>query len=280
MASLCIHDLVSYLESFAPLQLAEDWDNVGLLLGERKSELNTALTCLTITPEVVEEAIQGKVDLIISHHPMPFRPLKKITGDSVTGTMILQLVRNGVSVYSPHTSFDSTARGINQLIAERLELEDIQPLLPIDGWTDSTASEPQAEAPGPIYGVGRCGNLSGRVSCRELTKRLGDQFQLTTIKFCGSIEDYGSRVGIACGSAGQFISDAKRHGCDVFITGETSFHTCLEAQAIGISMFLLGHFGSERFAVEVLAEHLSAEFPQLSIKASTQESDPVQYFSF
>ena len=279
-----LQDIIAFLESFAPIGLAEEWDNVGLLLGNRRAEIHRGLTCLTITPEVVAEAIEKEAGLLVSHHPLPFHPVKKITNATVTGRMILELIRNDIAVYSPHTAFDSTDRGINQMIAERLRLKQIQPLQLIPGWStpdSESVVESGDEMSGGkndmIYGVGRFGKLEPAITCRDLGRILSDSFQLPTIKFCGDLDSPARQVGIACGAAGQFLSDSLAVGCDVFITGETNFHTCLEALANHSGLFLLGHYGSERFAVELLAEHLAQQFPKLVIEASETEQDPVQY---
>ena len=116
------------MDQFAPTRLAEDWDNVGLLVGDRHAPVRRVMTCLTVTPESVLEAIDEKADLIVTHHPLPFRPIKKLTTDSVSARMIWQLARAGISIYSPHTGFDSAQQGINFSLATRLGLQSIQPL--------------------------------------------------------------------------------------------------------------------------------------------------------
>ncbi len=109
------------LSRHAPLSLAESWDNVGLLLGDRSSEVSKLMTCLTVTPSVVEEAVEQGVDLVVTHHPIPFRPLSRVTCDSITGALLWRLIGAGVAVYSAHTAFDSAEQGINQrhLIKDR-----------------------------------------------------------------------------------------------------------------------------------------------------------------
>ncbi|MEE2642169.1 MAG: Nif3-like dinuclear metal center hexameric protein [Planctomycetota bacterium] len=268
MASTPLASVIGFLESFAPLKLAEEWDNVGLLLGDRSQKTDTIMTCLTVTPGVVGEAIEQGAGLIVSHHPLPFKPLKKITADSSTGRMVLELCKNGIALFSPHTAFDSTADGINQSLADRIGLGDVLPIREIDSFPTT--------GDGPVYGVGRFGSLESR-SCRELCRELKGLFNLPLVKFCGDLDSQVSRIAIACGSAGQFLPDAARAGCDGLITGETNYHTCLEALAAGVSLFLLGHYGSERFAVEMLAQRLQQEFPGLSIRASQQDRDPLQY---
>lgn len=120
--------VVDYLDRFAPRDLAADWDNVGLLLGERSAAVERIMTCLTVTPESAAEAIEIRANLIVTHHPIFFRGIKRLTADTPEGRMLLGLARAGVAVYSPHTAFDNTRGGINELLARRLALSDVVPL--------------------------------------------------------------------------------------------------------------------------------------------------------
>src|SRR5262249_54160335 len=120
--------IVHYLEQFAPRELAAAWDNVGLLLGERTAAVRRVMTCLTVTPESAAEAVESEVQLIVSHHPILFRAVKRLTADNPEGRMLLALMQGGVAVYSPHTAFDNTAGGINDTLARRLGLTDVTPL--------------------------------------------------------------------------------------------------------------------------------------------------------
>jgi dinuclear metal center YbgI/SA1388 family protein len=130
---LTIADMIDYLEQFAPTSLAADWDNVGLLLGDRSGPVERVMTCLTVTPETAAEAIESAAQLIVTHHPILFRPVKKLTTASPEGRTVLALVRAGISVYCPHTAFDNTHGGINDLLARRLGLTDLTPLRPREG---------------------------------------------------------------------------------------------------------------------------------------------------
>jgi dinuclear metal center YbgI/SA1388 family protein len=125
--------IVDYLNRFAPAHLAADWDNVGLLLGDRSASVERVMTCLTVTPEVVQEAVQANVQLIVTHHPILFRPIQRLTTDTPEGRMLLSLIQAGVAVYSPHTAFDNTAGGINESLARRLGLIEMVPLRPREG---------------------------------------------------------------------------------------------------------------------------------------------------
>jgi dinuclear metal center YbgI/SA1388 family protein len=120
--------ILEHLEEFAPLDLAAEWDNVGLLLGDRGAPIQRIMTCLTVTPESAGEAVDENAQLIVTHHPILFRPIQRITSATPEGRMLLALARAGVAVYSPHTAFDNAAGGINNLLAERLGLIEVTAL--------------------------------------------------------------------------------------------------------------------------------------------------------
>ena len=262
MSNTTLENVCGYLHQFAPLKLAEEWDNVGLLVGDRKSKLNKVMTCLTITPESLAEAIRENVDLIVTHHPFPFRSVKRITRDNTVGSMLLDLIAANIAVYSPHTSFDSATEGINQQIAEGLQLQKIKPLT-------EDENDPKA-------GTGRRGELEKAVSPDEFLELCKTFFNLENIRYVLKDEKKIKRVAIGCGSAGQFMGLANKYNCDAFVTGETNFHTCLEAEATDTLLVLTGHFSSERFAIENLATRLAEEFSDLEIWSSKVESDPVK----
>ncbi len=126
--SVEVRCVCQFLQELAPLVLAEEWDNVGLLLGDESSRVNRMLTCLTLTPDVAEEAVQLGVKLVVTHHPVLFKPVKKINASTSEGRVLLQLLRHEIAVYSPHTAYDNAPTGINQQLAELLELKEIAPL--------------------------------------------------------------------------------------------------------------------------------------------------------
>jgi len=128
-----IANLLTALESLAPLSLAAEWDNVGLLLGDAAARVERVMTCLTVTPETVAEAIQERAELIVSHHPILFRATKALTTNTPEGRMLLNLAQAGIAVYSPHTAYDNCAGGINEQLAHQLQLTDIGPLRSLDG---------------------------------------------------------------------------------------------------------------------------------------------------
>lgn len=258
MTITSVADLCDYLEAFAPGRLAAEWDNVGLLVGDRAQFVTRVMTCLTITPAVAAEAVREQVSLIVTHHPLPFQPLKRITANDPTGRILLELIRAGVAIYSPHTAFDSAAAGINQQLAIGLELTDIEPLIP-----DSS--------------TGRSGRLAAPLALGELAVRLKQFLKIGGLFVVGRLDTPVTRVAIACGSAGEFLSAALARDCQAFVTGETRLHTCYEAEARGIGLLLAGHYASERFGVERLAETIAQHFPALRVWPSQDESDPLQW---
>jgi len=258
---VALESICQTLAEIAPLRLAEDWDNVGLLVGNRRATVRAVMTCLTISPAVVEESIREAVDLVVTHHPLPFKSLQRITTDTVTGSMLLELIRGGVAIYSAHTAFDSAAEGINQRWAKRLNLTDVQPLVPADEESS--------------LGAGRYGRLPAPVSLSDL---VGTAARAVGANCPCRVGDPGKSVtlvAVACGSGGSFLAAAARQGCDALITGEATFHTCLEAESLGIGLGLLGHYWSERFAMEQLAQALQLEYENLSIWPSRAERDPI-----
>lgn len=125
---LTVTDLMTALQAIAPLPLAAEWDNVGLLLGDSAAPVERVMTCLTVTPDSVAEAIESQAQLIVSHHPVLFRPTRMLTTATPEGRMLLNLVQAGIAVYSPHTAFDNCAGGINDLLAHQLGLAGVGPL--------------------------------------------------------------------------------------------------------------------------------------------------------
>lgn len=234
-----VGDVCQWLQSIAPLSLAEDWDNVGLLIGRRTDPAIRVATCLTLSGDVVESVIAADVQMVVSHHPLPFRPMRKITGDETASSLVLHLARAGVAVYSAHTAFDSAANGINARWAKRLQLQNVAPLSPSK--VDLSV------------GGGRFGDLADAVTASQLSQRCGGK----RTRLSGDPNANVRRVAIGCGSGGSFLAAAIDHRCDALVTGEATYHTCLEARAAGINIVMTGHFASERFAMVELAEELS-----------------------
>jgi dinuclear metal center YbgI/SA1388 family protein len=257
-----VAEICELLESLAPTRLAADWDNVGLLVGDRSQTVERVMTCLTITPAVADEATTQRVGMVVTHHPLPFKPIRRLTTDDPSGRILLQLIRAGVAVYSPHTAFDSAAGGINQHLAEGLGLTDIAPL---EG--ESLQS--------PAEGTGRFGRFTSSQSLQQVAQRLKGLLSISGLHVVGSPDQPIQRVGIACGSGGDLLPLAIAAGCELFVTGEARLHTCYEAEARGVALLLPGHYASERFGVERLAAEIGRRLPAITAWPSGDERDPL-----
>jgi dinuclear metal center YbgI/SA1388 family protein len=263
---MTVDDIAQFLDRFAPVDLAESWDNVGLLAGNRRAAVSKVMTCLTITPASADEAIRSGAELIVTHHPLPFHPLKRLTTDTPEGRLLCDLLGARIAIYSPHTAFDSTAGGINERLAAGLGLTDVAPIVPL----------PSAEGRAAPLGSGRMGIAPPGTTGDALAQRLKQFLRIGQLQAVGQTAATLSKVAVACGSAGEFLVPAQANGCQLLVTGEVRFHTCLEAEALGVVLLVVGHFASERFAVEDLADLLAKQFPAVSVWASRQESDPLR----
>lgn len=257
--------VLDVLESIAPLATAEEWDNVGLLWGDQHADVTKVMTCLTLTPDVAEEAIIAGAQLIVTHHPILFKAVQRVTADTIEGAMLWRLARAGIAVYSPHTAWDNAPDGINQWLAQTLELTDIRPLRPFVGSGSSLAS-----------GAGRLGRLSASMALDVLAQRVASALNVDNIEFVGNAGKEVSALGIACGSAAEFWKDAQRQGCDALLTGETRFHGALEVRAAEFPLLLAGHYATERPGMEHLAKLLSVACPNVEVWCSYVERDPLQ----
>lgn len=260
-----IADVVALLEQFAPTNLAEDWDNVGLVVGDGAREVQRVMTCLTLTEDVADEAIAEQAQLVVTHHPLPFRPVKQLTTSTPEGRVLWKLIGAGISIYSPHTALDSAAEGINHQLADGLQLVEVEPLVPADPTEAS-----------PTLGSGRCGAVLEPTNLARLAANTTKLLGIDHVRVVGDDQQPVARVAVACGSGGSFLDAAIDVGADALVTGEATFHTLLAARAAGVAMVLTGHYASERFALEKLATWLAEQPLNVTAWASRQESDPLR----
>ena len=255
-----LSEVVRELERLAPLEAAESWDNVGLLLGDPDAPVRRLMTCLTVDQAVVDEAVRRDADLIVTHHPLPFRPVLRLTTGTRPGRYIWQLARAGVAVYSPHTAYDSADRGINRQLAGILGLAEIGPL--------RAADEPGTVAAG-VLGICPDTPPLGR-----LADQLATALDLEGLRLAGDAARPVRRVAIACGSGQSLLPNAMAQEADLFITGEATFHAILEGLAGGLCLLLTGHYASERIGVETLAKTLEEILAGVEVWASEAERPP------
>jgi len=231
-----------------PRELAEDYDNVGLLAGSRKNTVKTVLCALDLNSRVVDEAVAIGAELIVTHHPILFRGRKNLCEDDPEGAMLVKLVRAGISLIAMHTNFDAAGNGVNDALAARLGLENI--------------------------------------TAHESGMRIGDIMETTLASLAGDVENklggvvrrYGepertvSAVAVMGGSGGSYGGIALAAGADVFVTGEVSYHTALDLYDRGMCVLEAGHAATELPAVHLMAEKLNKLGLGLDVHISAAET--------
>jgi dinuclear metal center YbgI/SA1388 family protein len=171
------------LEALAPLRLAADWDAVGLLVAGRPT-VDRVLTCLSLTPEVAAEAVREQADMVVTHHPLPFRPVPRITADTSTGHVLLELIHAGIAVWSSHTAWDSAAGGVNDQLAALLGLDHVTPIEP--------------DTIHPLAGFGRAGTAPAGWSVAQLSNHIAGRLRVKGVHVVGIPDHPAGRVGIVC----------------------------------------------------------------------------------
>lgn len=257
-----LDSILTVLQEIAPLEYAESWDNVGLLAGNRGRAISSIMTCLTLTSTTLQEAIDERAELIVCHHPIPFKPLSKITSDTTTGKLLLDAIEAGIAIYSPHTAWDNARTGINQQLAEMLGLTSIKPL--------QAFSLPKSID--ETVGMGRYGIARGsKDTIGNLLQRIQATIPSIEPRHTHRLEHLVSKIGIVCGSGGSMLALVASRGCDAMVTGEATYHQCLEAESLGIAMLMIGHHASESFAMKSLASQLQAKLSSLKVVSSQRE---------
>lgn len=238
-------DVIEILEKLAPLSLACEWDNSGLQAGSADAEFTGAYVALDATPETVDEAVKAGCSLLVTHHPLLFSPVSNITDQTVTGRMLLTMIRAGLSCYSMHTSYDKALGGMADVAAKRLGLTDCSPLE--EGLEDGS-------------GIGRVGELtfSRPVTVRELSEMVRDAFGLTSVTLYARDEGETVRkAAILPGSGRGEWTLALAAGAQVYITGDMNYHAALDAVNAGLAVIDAGHDGIEHLFIEEIADLLS-----------------------
>ena len=246
-----VKDIYEYIDSFAPFDTAEEWDNVGVLVGDKSAEVTKALLALDITNDVVEEAHKSGAQLIISHHPVIFGGLKKLPSSSP----VYKAAVYGIACLCAHTNLDrSPVFGVNTALAEAAGLVDCE----------------RSEA-GVILFTAK---TKEPLTPEQLAAQLKERFSMGAVSFT-SRGDKITKVGLSSGGGGGEIFAAASQGCDAFITGEIKHHELIFANENGISTFILGHYKSEDVVLEPLAKKLSEVFTDAAFIKSAVFTDGV-----
>ncbi|MCI9445899.1 MAG: Nif3-like dinuclear metal center hexameric protein [Lachnospiraceae bacterium] len=236
-------EIISLLQEQSPENFACDWDNVGLLVGDFEQEVRKVYIALDATEETIAEAVAEGADLLLTHHPMIFRGLKKVNTQDFTGRRVVKLIRNNISYYAMHTNFD--VKGMAGLAAERLGLAECKVL-------DVTCKTQESEE-----GIGRVGRLVEEMtleSCIGLVKR---SFAVDTVKVFGDLQKNVRTLAVSPGSGKSVISCALRAGADVLVTGDIDHHEGIDAADQGMAIIDAGHYGVEKLFIPYMARYLA-----------------------
>lgn len=241
-----VNDLVELLEELMPSSLAEDWDNVGLMLGRRAKTVKKILLALDLTKEVVEQAIAQKTDLIITHHPAIFKKLKCVVDNDWQQDLLLTLAENGIAVYSAHTNLDCVSAGVNDVLAKLLRLEDIETL------DDSN-------------GLGRIGTVA-KASLADYALLVKEALRADYL-VVGDAGRAVHRVAVCGGAGSDLIKIALAKGADTLVTGDVKYHSAQEAVFSGLNIIDAGHQPTELPVLDKLADRLSLRLAEREIDA-------------
>lgn len=233
-----LHDFLDMMERIAPKSYAMEGDNVGLLVGTDREEIKKVLVALDCTVEVAKEAVEKDVDLVLCHHPLFFHPVSCFRPDNVDTAAAYILARHGIGMFAAHTNLDAAPGGVNDVLSQLLQLQQVEPLQPDN--------------------LGRIGYLSKPVRLGELIEICNDVFGCKS-RFCGNVNQHVHKVAVIGGSGGGDIYDVFKAGADVFITGEAEYSQGIEADAVGLKVIACGHYETEVIILKPLILRLQME---------------------
>lgn len=255
-----VKDVINAIEAVAPLRYQDEWDNSGLQVGYPADEVKGVLVCLDITEAVVKEAAEKGCSMIVSHHPLLFRGLKQVSDVTYQQRCVTEALKDGITIYSAHTSLDNARGGVNYKIAELTGLQDLEWLEPKDGLD---------------AGSGVIGELAKPVEAGAFLKQLKTVFGVECLRHSDPVGATVRKVAV-CGGAGAFLMPAaKALGADCFITGEFHYHDYFDSD--GMLLAELGHYQSEKFTIDLLKEIIGEALPDVNIMSTEINTNPIKY---
>lgn len=249
-----VRDIARIMEEYAPKSLAEKWDNVGLLAGSYKSEVKSVLVALDLDNECICEAIDLQADIIITHHPILLQPISSITDETVTGKHLLRLIQHNIAMFAAHTNLDTADGGVNDILAQRLGLFNVNKLYCPDFDGSARMGEVKEQAFGAFAEFVRSRLNSKVIKC------VGDKQRIIRT------------AGVCGGSAGFMIDGAIRSGCDVLVVGEAKYSDEQKAAQLGIGLIEAGHFETETLVCEAIRQRLQQAFKDIQINVSKRKT--------
>jgi dinuclear metal center YbgI/SA1388 family protein len=264
-----LRDIVRVLDTIAPPALAESWDNVGLQLGDPGLEVKTVWVALDPSPMVIDAACAGRIDLLVTHHPLIFRPLTRIDLQSPIGAAIGQALRHGLAVFSLHTNLDAVSQGLNDLLAQRLGLKRARPLI----------GNPAVA--GNRHGIGRVGLLARPHRLSELALAVMRRLGAEGVRIAGDPQLRVQRVAVSTGSGSGVMPHFLQSDAQVLISGDLHYHDARDAEAAHRGVIDVGHFHSEQLMKNALVQKLAGVFSRkrlsVRVEACPLETDPFTF---
>lgn len=256
---MTVQEILTFLEGFAPVELAEHWDNVGLLCGDRQQPVTAVLCALDVTERVIEEAAARGAELVVAHHPAIFTSVSRVTTDDVTGRVLRAAIKRDIAIICMHTNADSTWGGVNDALASALFLTGV---VNMEG--------------GDNRMLGRVGDLPREMQPREFAAYVKECLRAGGVRFCDGGKPI-RRVAVGGGACGKMMDDAKAKGADAFVIGDCSYDLMQRAQSIELTLVDAGHFPTENPIAAVFAEQIVGAFPQLRTMVSERHADCIQF---
>lgn len=250
-----VKDILQYLESIAPTDLKAEWDNVGLLCGRADKEVHTVLVALDPFPHVCREAAEAGADLLVTHHPLIFQPLSAITDATSVGQSVMSLIANDIAAVNAHTNLDCAAGGVNDVLAEKLELKDI-----------SVLGQEQ---------LLRCGYFESALP--DFLNHVKQKLGCMGLRYADGGKPV-RKVAVGGGSCGSELPLVIAAGCDTFVTADVKYNQFWEANAMGINLIDAGHFQTENPVIAPLAEQIRSAFPEISVIISQKHKDCMKFY--
>ena len=257
---MTVKDIASVIEAWAPLGIQEEWDNSGLIIGNPEDEVHGVLVAFDCTAALVREAVKKGCDMIVTHHPLIFRGVRRIRSGECVGDAIIEAVRSGVAIYAAHTNADKVPEGVSGAMARRLGLKDVNVLCDEGG-----------------YGLGAVGTLEKPMSGEEALDYVASRFSLETIRYSAPVPEI-QKVAVLGGSGASEIEAARRSGAQLFISADISYHHFFTDG--GLMLMDIGHFESEVEIVDILFSLIRKNFPTFAVLKTEElvRSNPVHYY--
>ena len=265
-----IRDIASMIEQRAPLHMQEDYDNAGMQVGCLDDTVKGILLCTDVSLDIVDEAIEGGYNLIISHHPLIFRGLKKITGRTIVESIVARAIKHDINIYCAHTNMDNTPGGVSWRMASKLGMTDVTILDP------HPTGDTRADGMPILAGCGVVGNITPMPAPLFL-KLLKDTFEVGAVRYSGSTSKTITRVAL-CGGAGGFLVDkAVSCNADVYVTADLRYHDFLDHNR-EILMADIGHYESEHYTKEIFLEIIQEKNPTFAVDFAKKEKKQIQFY--